>query len=71
MRTDWQQRAAELFPNWPDARRARWVRARAQVNAPRVRVGCGNACDDRGVFAPRTLREADAIAPMATRAGAP
>lgn len=61
MRNDLHERAAVLFPQSSDALRARWISARAQVGAPRVRVGCGCQCSERGVFAPRTLREAYAL----------
>jgi hypothetical protein len=64
--------AAELFPHWPAERRARWTRARAYAgDVPRVRVGCGCQCDERGVFAPRTLREASPLSTPCTMVETP
>ena len=59
MRNELQQRAAELFPQWPAERRARWMRAREQAGAPRVPIGCGCNDAERWAFAPRTLRDAE------------
>ena len=61
MQIDMQQRAAELFPQWPAERCARWAQARERAGAPRVRIGCACQCDAASAFAPRTLREAAAM----------